>query len=215
MVKHSGKREVLTREVVLRAALAVVDCDGLDALSMRRVGEALGVEAMSLYRYVDNKAAMLDGIFEAVLAELAPSKKTRSWRSALRARAMAFRRVLRAHPNALPVFATRPAVTDRALVQVEEVLEILRSAGFSVTDSLFAMQSVLAFVIGHTVTSYGTTRHDEGAEPAYSKLDGDRFARVREIAEVLPTHDVEEEFAFGLELLISGLRRRLSKQQKA
>ena len=66
------KREGLTRERILAAALAIVDAEGLDAISMRRVGEALSVEAMSLYNHVESKAAVLDGIFEAVLAELPP-----------------------------------------------------------------------------------------------------------------------------------------------
>src|SRR5258707_13922848 len=101
----------LTRERILSTALAIVDREGLDAISMRRIGEALGVEAMSIYNHVANKAAILDGIFETILGELPVAKPASSWRLGLQARARAFRSGLRDHPNALPLFSPRPAVT--------------------------------------------------------------------------------------------------------
>ena len=85
-MKTSGKRQPLSRERILRSALAIADREGLEALSMRRIGEALGVEAMSLYNHIPNKAAILDGIFETVLAELPGMKRTASWQRALRDR---------------------------------------------------------------------------------------------------------------------------------
>src|SRR5262245_13473224 len=103
---------------------------------MRRIGDELGVEAMSLYNHVANKAAIVDGIFEAGLAELPAAKRAPSWQAALRDRARALRAVLRAHPYTLPIFATRPAVTPASIAHVEAVLDVLRSAGFSAADAL-------------------------------------------------------------------------------
>lgn len=212
MKKPPPGRPGLSRERVLRAALALVDREGLGAVSMRRVGEELGVEAMSLYNHVANKAAMLDGVFEAVLAEVDPSAPAAcgaGWLGALRARARALRSALGAHPNALPLFANRPAVTPASLAHVEETLEALRSAGFDVDDALSALGVLVAFVVGHALSSYGPREPSEASYPAYESLPAERFARVREASRALVRHDLEAEFEFGLEALLAGLEARL------
>src|SRR6478735_561103 len=214
-VKPSSKREALSRERILQAALAIVDRAGLDAISMRRLGEELGVEAMSLYHHVPNKAAVLDGIFETVLMELPAPTRSPLWQSALRSRARALRSVLRTHPNALPIFATRPAVTPGSLIHVEFVLEILRNAGLSVDDALSALQVLSAFVIGHALNSYAPAYADVEARPAYDQLDEQRFPRVREAAQKLLTHDVEKEFELGLDVMLAGLEQHLDRRRRA
>jgi AcrR family transcriptional regulator len=175
---------------------------------MRRLGEELGVEAMSLYNHVASKAAILDGIFETVLSELPTAKRATSWKASLHDRAVALRAVLRAHPNALPIFATRPAVTPASIGHVEAVLEVLRKAGFSADDSLSALQVLYAFVVGHTVAGYAPQRAGEDSRPAYDRLSEDHFPRVREAARLLADHDVEEEFEFGLRIMLAGLDER-------
>jgi len=214
-VKTPGKREALSRERILRQALAIVDREGLEAISMRRVGEALGVEAMSLYNHVANKAAILDGIFEIVLAELPAGKPSTSWQATLRERARALRGALRAHPNALSLFATRPAVTPAAIAHVEAVLDVLRRAGFSVDDAVSALQVLTAFVVGHTVAAYAPRRPDEDSHPAYDGLADEQFPRVREAARLLVTHDLEDEFEFGLDAMFAGLEARLTRPRRS
>lgn len=216
MKKPPPGRPALSRERVLRAALALVDREGLAAVSMRRVGDELGVEAMSLYNHVANKAAILDGVFEAVLAEVAPAARPppgSGWQGALRARAWALRAALGAHPNALPLFASRPAVTPASLAHVEEALEALRSAGFGVTDARNAFGSLVAFVVGHALSSYGPRDRADAARPAYERLPAEGFARVREASLALGRHDVEAEFEFGLEAMLAGLEARLRCQR--
>lgn len=181
---------------------------------MRRVGEELGVEAMSLYNHVTNKAEILDGIFETVLAELPEAKKSASWQAALRERARGLRRVLRAHPNALPIFATRPAVTPASITHVEAALDVLRTQGFSATDALRTFQVMAAFVIGHTVATYSATKPDEESHPAYGTLSEEAFPRVREMARILASHDGEKEFEFGVEVMIEGVEARLARKQR-
>jgi len=202
------KREALSRERILRTALGIVDREGLDAISMRRVGEELGVEAMSLYHHVAGKAAILDGVFEIILDELPAAKRSASWQTALRERARALRAHLRAHPNALPIFATRPAATPASIAHVEAVLGILRGAGFSPDDALSALQVLSAFVVGHTVATHSPRRPGEDTRPRYDELAEAQFPHVREAARILASHDVEAEFELGVDAMLRGLEAR-------
>jgi len=181
---------------------------------MRRVGEELGVEAMSLYNHVANRAAILDGIFETVLAELPPARRAASWQAALRDRARALRSNLRAHPNTLPIFATRPAVTPTSIAHVEGVLNVLQNAGFAADDALSILQVLVAFVVGHTIAAYSPRRPDEDSRPAYERLSEESFPRVREAARLLAGHDIEKEFEFGLDAIFSGLEARLAGSRR-
>lgn len=210
MPPRSSRPEPLSRARILDAALAIVDEEGLAALSMRRVGEALGVEAMSLYNHVANKAALLDGVVERVLRELPPPRRSATWQLALRERASAFRAVLRAHRHALPLFATRPAVTPASIAELEVVLEILRAAGFRPSAALTAMQCLLAFVIGHTLATTESGPAEERSVVAYEALAA-AFPRVREAARLLPSRDVDKEFLSGLSALIDGLERQRAR----
>jgi AcrR family transcriptional regulator len=211
-MKTPAQRERLSRDRILETALALVDREGLDAISMRRLGEELSVEAMSLYNHVPNKAAILDGIVEVVLSELPAAKRSASWQAALRDRARALRSVLRAHPNALPLFATRPAVTPASLAHVEHVLDILRTAGFSADDALSGLQVIVTFVVGHTLAGHAPRRPGEDAHPAYESLSEEQFPRVREAARLLAAHDLERELDFGLDAMLVGLEARLDRR---
>lgn len=201
------RREALSRERVLRAALALVDAEGLGAISMRRLGEELGVEAMSLYNHVSSKAALLDGVFEILLAELPPARRLPTWKATLRERARDLARVLRAHPNALPLFATRPAVTPAAIEHVESALQTLHEAGMAPEDALAAFQIVVAFVVGHTLQAYSPVDAGEASIPAYDALPQDTFPRVREMARILPRRDVDAELLLGVDALLDGLEK--------
>ncbi len=174
-------RETLTRERILRAAVLLIDADGLEALSMRKLGAALGVQAMSLYRYVPSKDALLDGVQEAILAEMPVVSADRGWQAAVAEMACAFREVLARHPRAIPVFV-RPAATVVVLERIELPLQVLMDAGFDDLDALRAFQVMLAFVVGHAMWQFTP----QGARA------------------------VDDEFEFGLQTLISGLEARLS-----
>lgn len=209
MNRTKRRRDPLSRDRVLRAAVEVVDLEGMEALSMRRLGVELGVEAMSLYRYVPSKADLLDGIHEAILAEVVVPKLGRDWRKTVRAYALAFRATLVAHPNALSVFATRPAVTPSSLGHVEAGLAVLRAAGFSVEAAVSAFQVLVTFVVGHTLSSYAPAREEEISAPAYHELDPTAYASLHEAAAVLDDRDLEQEFEFGLDVLLVGLASKL------
>jgi AcrR family transcriptional regulator len=194
----------LTRERILAAALTIVDREGLDAISMRRLGDALGVEAMSLYNHVANKAAILDGLFESILGELPVAPRSGTWQTIVRERARSLRRVLLSHPNALPIIATRVAVTTGSLHHLEAMLDVLREAGFGPRDAINVVQVTIAFVVGHTMAS--TADPDDDSQPDYAALPAAEFPRIHEVARLLPI-DRERELEFGIDALVTGFER--------
>lgn len=172
----------LSRQLILDAALGVVDAAGIEGLTMRSLGEALGVQAMSLYRYVTNKEALLDALQEAVVAEMRASEPGLSWRAALDANARSLREVLRRHPRAIPLFF-RPAASARAFEAIIAVTDVLIEEGFDDADALRAFQSLLAFVVGQAMWQFGTE---------------------------LERH-VDDEFEFGLAALLDGFELHLAR----
>ncbi|MBL8684491.1 MAG: TetR/AcrR family transcriptional regulator C-terminal domain-containing protein [Myxococcales bacterium] len=208
-----ARPSILSRDKVLSAAVAIVDREGLDALSMRRLGEELGVEAMSLYRYVANKAALLDGVVEAILSEMSVRDALDApWTDRVKARSRALRATLRAHPNALSLFATRPAVTPASMAHVEASLALLREAGFSVADAIRAFQAVVGFTIGNTLSVFAPLAPDERSSPAYGSLDPASYPTVLEAAKVLAKWKADDEFEFGLDALVRGLVAKLDER---
>jgi TetR/AcrR family tetracycline transcriptional repressor len=171
----------LSREQVARAAIEVADTEGLGAVTMRRVGRALGVEAMSLYRYVTGKDDLMDAVHEHLLAAL-PPPGTGDWSRVLVAQADAFRALLAAHPNLVVLFATRPARAPGAEARVEALLAPL-AAGLDEDAAVWAFQLVFAFVVGHAMFHLSG-----GADDASARA----------------------EFAWGLETLVVGIGRRVA-----
>jgi AcrR family transcriptional regulator len=186
----------LSRERILEAALEILDREGLAALSMRRLGEALGVEAMSLYNHVPSKAALLDGIQERILGLVEPPPKTRDWRVFAGHQARALHRALLAHANAIALFA-RPAGTAAVFARLDSYLAVLRNAGFAPLEALYVVQIVLSFVVGHALWTVGA------AGPSSALPAG---KSVEETASQLHLYDPEDELEMGLDALLRGLR---------
>jgi AcrR family transcriptional regulator len=204
------KKPGLTREKVLEAAVALVDARGLGALSMRRLGEALGVEAMSLYRYVSGKEDLLDGVHEVVVRRMHLAPASGDWRERLGALARAFREVLLAHPNAVPLFATRPAVAPGSLAHADAALGLLREAGFQPRDELAALHALIGYVVGMIMAEAawpgpGQSRVD------YAELPAGEFPNLRRLAPEIEREDAAYEFEVGLEALLDGLAARLRR----
>jgi AcrR family transcriptional regulator len=196
----SVKKRPLSRERILDAALHVLDQGGLEKLSMRSVAAALGVEAMSLYNHVDGKAALLDGIHERILAGIEEPARARTWQAYARHQAHALHRALLAHPNAIPLFATRPASTPASIAQLDRWLDVLRRAGFTPLDALSVVQLLLQLVVGHAMW---TTAPEVGA------LYDEAPPRVKELADVLGEWDSDRELDMGIEALLVGFAARL------
>lgn len=161
----------LTRDEILTAALRLIDEGGVAALTMRRVAESVGVEAMSLYHHVPNKDALLDGVIELVLREMSvPKPMPENWMDLMEAMLSEFRRVLVEHPNVLPLVANRPPATPTASPYMRVPLEVLAKAGLPATDVVALYQSLLAFTFGHSLLSVHSIDARKPSEEAVGEL---------------------------------------------
>lgn len=198
-----GKRVGLTRDKVLDAALELVDRDGAGGLTMRKLGAALDVEAMTLYHYFANKDAVLDGLVERVASAARPRLPTPpgDWREWARAFAHDFRAELLRHPGVVPLVAVRPVRTPGGLRAAEDAAAALTAAGYPPTTALHIVNTVATYVIGHALA--------ELPMPGDGPLDLDPAEYPVLCAAVAaglgtPT-DHAARFAFGLDALLAGI----------
>ncbi|MFI7110871.1 TetR/AcrR family transcriptional regulator [Nonomuraea sp. NPDC050227] len=208
-----GQNAGLTRQAILRAALALADREGLKALSMRRIGQELGVEAMSLYQHVDSKDALLDGLVEQVVTQAAPLlTEAASWQEALREYAHALLRALLAHPNVVPLVVSRPAITPGNLRLMEEGLRVLRAAGLPPDRALDMLYAVTGFVVGHVavLAAGGVAGGAERAAPAMRDIPEPDLVETPLLAEATrarraqPSSGTDRRFVFALEAMLRG-----------
>ena len=207
-------RRPLSRDIVLRTALKLVDSEGLEALSMRRLGKELGVEAMSLYNHVPNKSALLDGLVELAIAHLEAPDPDKDWPDQVREMAHSYRAMANAHPHMLSLIATRPFNTPNALKPLERALGLFRKAGFDETSALHAFRTVASFATGYTLAEtegfFGEHVPSDASEVLQPKdLDADRFPNLVQLLPTIARCDHDEEFDFALDVIIEGLRSRL------
>ncbi|WP_426247448.1 TetR/AcrR family transcriptional regulator C-terminal domain-containing protein [Nocardioides sp. LHG3406-4] len=216
--RRPARREALTRDVVIDAALALADESGVAALSMRKVGQAVGVEAMSLYHHVANKNDLLDGLVDRIFAEFGTASADTDWRTAMRDRAHAARRVLAKHPWAVGLVDSRPNAGPATLAHHDSVIGALRAGGFSIVDTGHAFALLDSFIYGFSSQAANLPFDDDRsaadvAEGLIHPLPGDAYPHLVELATqhvLQPGWDFEDEFGFGLELILDGLERLLS-----
>jgi len=195
-----------SRDQILQVALALVDEGGLETLSMRRLAGALRLEAMSLYRHVPNKAALLDGIHEVILSEMQLPPTSGHWQTDARGLAMAFRVSLKRHPRAISLFATRPAITQASLVYVEQALVTLAPQFPDLQRRVQAFQTLVAFVVGHALSELAPA----SPGPDYTALPKDRFPILSQLGPALERYSIDDEFELGLSALLTGLALQAS-----
>jgi AcrR family transcriptional regulator len=202
-------RAGLSREQVLDAALALVDRDGIAALSMRRLGAELGVEAMTLYHYLPNKDALLDGVVERVMAEAETSPVDGPWDQALTEYARSLRATLLRHPGAVLLVATRPAVTPETLRAAERGLTLLCAAGFTVGRALDTLNALLLFVVAHAASEVSTTAVNAagaaGSQDYVAALDEREFPLLSTAARTSAGTDDSARFEFAIGAFIRGV----------
>ena len=215
-------RAPLTRERVLRTALAIVDADGVDALSMRRLANELQRDPMSLYRHAASKAALLDAVTELVLDDLVvPEVDGSDWESALRATAESFRSVALAHPRMVPLLVTRPLATPLGLRPagtlraLEEILDLFVAAGFSPADALHAYRLFIGFLQGHALNEVqelveNPEETDDLLRLGLHHLPLRDFPRIRALATDLADYDGQLELDQGLDIILGGLRAQIA-----
>jgi len=206
----------LTRAVVLSAALGLIDRDGADGLSMRRLARELGRDPMTLYRHAPNKAALLDAVAETVLAELEVDLTDPDWASQLRQVARQYRRLALAHPNVVPLLVTLPLSTPLALRPLgvlrplEDIVELLMGAGFAGADALHIYRALFGFLHGHVLNELQELvekpdETDDLLRLGLHRLPIDEFPRLRSLAPVLASYNGGAELERGLDILLAGL----------
>ena len=219
------RRSRLTRDRVLRAAVELADTSGLDALSMRKLGQELGVEAMALYRHVRHKDDLLDGVVEAVVSEIRSSSAARGdWKADLRTQILDARAVMLRHPWARRVLEERGVGGPATLAYIESILAILRRGGFTVDLAHHALHVLGSRILGFNQDLFEDSTPDPAtaAPPEDDPIRSGRMAavypRITELATqvthdgVLGACDDDVEFAFGLDLILDGLERRRAAQ---
>ena len=216
---HELRRAGLTRDRVLGAAVELADQEGLDGLSMRKLAKRLGVEAMSLYNHIPGgKERLLDGMVDLVFDEIDVPALDRPWRDELRKRAISTRAALRRHQWAVGLMEARanPGESNRRLH--ETALACLRNAGFSVAEAIHAYSVQDAYIYGYALQerTLRLETRDAWRKVAKSQLaergrEPDAYPSTTEVLRHIAkrgfSHD--EEFLFGLDLILDGLERRL------
>src|SRR2546427_12594766 len=162
----TSRRKPLTTERIVEAAIELIDREGLGALSMRRLGAALGVEAMSLYRHFPSKVALLEFVVGRLLAELLlPVPGSAPWQDSFRALARDYRQLLLRHPNAIPLLATLQLSNPGALGAAGAVMALLRDAGFDARTAFHVLATAESYVIGFAYWEAGTAAIRGSAPP--------------------------------------------------
>jgi|SRR5579859_2631627 len=215
----------ITREVVLAAALEIIDADGADGLSMRRLARALGRDPMILYRHAPNKAALLDGVAETILAQLTVDPADPDWATQLRAVARHYRALALAHPHVVPLLVTRPLATPLALRPkgtlrpLEDILALLTAAGFSGPDALHIYRALFGFLHGHVLNELqelidNPDETDDLLRLGLHRLPIGEFPLLRSLAPALAAYDGAAELERGLDILLTGLTTTMTPQTK-
>ena len=203
----------LTRDRVLRAAVDLADRDGLEALTMRRLAGALGVEAMSLYHHVANKDALLGGMVELVVEEFALPPPEVEWTEALRLTATSTHDSLIRHAWAAPLLLSGPSISPARLRHMDAILGTLRRGGLSADQTDHAYHALDSHIMGYTLWQVGIAAGMERAGDVATLRDRLPLRELPFLAEHIEQHLKEPDpedagsFAFGLDLILDGLAR--------
>jgi AcrR family transcriptional regulator len=207
-------REPLNRERVLRAAIDLADEGGLEALTMRRLGKALGIEAMSVYHHVANKEDLLDGMVDLIFGEIG-LPEGEDWRTAMRRRAVSAREVLARHRWAIGLLETRSTPGAATLRHHDAVIGTLRRGGFSIPMTAHAYSLLDSYIYGFALQEKSLPFEGEEqaaamAEAILQTIPAEMFPHLSEFTRehVLGSgYDYGREFEFGLDLILESLER--------
>ena len=207
------RRAQLTREQVVTAAIALADRDGIGSISMRRLAQDLGVEAMSLYTHVRSKDDLLDGMVDAVISMIPVDADAADWRTSLRRMALDARGVMLRHPWAPPMVETRAAPGPAGLAYVNAVLGILREGGFSIAQAHHALHILGSRMLGFTQAVFDDSADPDAEAASLHAGFAAAFPYAAEMAlavahgGALGPCDDDGEFEFGLDFILDGLHR--------
>jgi AcrR family transcriptional regulator len=214
---NAQPRAPLSKQRVLRAAVALADAGGVEALSMRKLAQQLGVVPMALYKHVANKDELLDGMVDVVVGEIDPPLSGTDWKTAIRRRVLSARSALLRHPWASRVIESRATATPTVLQYMDSMIGIFRAGGFSIDLTHHAMHAMGSRLLGFSQELFDDTA-DIGPEMQADMLRdlADGYPSITELVMAI-THDEgsvvgqgcddQFEFEFALDLMLDGLAR--------
>src|SRR4051794_2517829 len=202
MPARTARRERLTADRIVDAAVEVADQEGVAAVTMRRLAEVLGVHPTSLYNHLPSKEAILDGIADRLIAEAGLPTSFDTWQDWVRAMARGLRSIARAHPGAFLVFTQRGAVGPAASAHTEGALDAFRRAGFSPLTSAKAVTGVALAMLGVALNE--CPPDTPFPTPDFSHLSPEQFPRIREASDAAAGHE-DEIWELIVDSLIRGL----------
>jgi len=202
----------LTREMLTAAALRIVDCDGLDALSMRRLGSALRVDPMAAYRHLPNKGVLLDEVVEAVMSEIDTDAVDASlpWQDQLRVLALSYLAALMAHPNAAPLIAERSLRTAGSLRVVEKALRIMTDAGAQLSDAVATIDAIGLLSAGIAQAASASSGPADGTTGSpFAALPPREFPLLTQAVEARALSDgLSDVLSFAVDAMIAALETK-------
>jgi len=221
--KRRVPREPVTRERAILAAIDVADAGGIGEVTMRRIADALGVEAMSLYHHVPNKDAILDGMIDVVFREVEVPSGDVDWKTAMRRRAASMRAALLRHRWAITLMESRRTPGQANLAHHDAVLGSLRGGGFSIALTGHAYAVLDAYIYGFVHTEinlpFPTTDETQAvAKEIFDHLPAGSFPHLVEYATqhvLKPGYSFGDEFEFGLELILDALERAQKRARQS
>jgi TetR/AcrR family tetracycline transcriptional repressor len=202
--------EPLTRGRILEAALSLVDEEGIEGLSMRRLAKELGVDPMAIYHHLPNKRALLSAVIGMVFSEMRAPEETGDWRERVRAWARAFRDVARAHPKLVPQLASYPeAAAEATLESTEELYAAFEAGGILPRRIVSAVGVVVDYVNGFALAeASGVLGEPDEQQEMLELLDTrppEELPAMRRTFQALAEEDLATDFEFGLEVVLAGL----------
>ncbi|MFG1699349.1 TetR/AcrR family transcriptional regulator C-terminal domain-containing protein [Nonomuraea sp. NPDC049309] len=208
--------EPLSRKRIVAAAVGLIEREGADAVSMRRIAAELGVGVMSLYNHVSSKDALLDGVAEAVLSEIEFTDDPGApWSERVRGQARAFRQIAHHYPRCTMLVVSRQLRSAAGLLPVERALATLREAGFDGPGAVRVLRVFIAYIVGSLLREVGVTPAFTPAQTRTISADGvdpALFPEVTSLAGLLGECDHEAEFEFGLDLLIRAVEEMAGRR---
>lgn len=207
------QKRSLTKQKICEAAIDVIETDGLEGLSMRKLASKLNVEAASLYNHIANKSQLYDFIQEHLYSQIPTNFSEKNWKSHLFDLAISTRKGLLQVPKIALLFATRPTITASSLKQAEITLNTLIKAGFKPSDGLSIFRNLHVFVLGHVLAEVGQIpgEKDDSNEPSLQNINIDEYPTLKKTYSYKSSIDFEKGFRLGLECMLNGLEILLTR----
>lgn len=198
----------LTRKLIIGAAMELIEQDGVEAVSLRRLASELGCGVVALYNHVPSKSALLDGVADAVMSAIVvTSAPGADWQEQVRAQARAFREIAKAHPRCAMVVVSRPPSSAAIVRPAEEALATVRAAGFGRAEAVHIVRAFVAYILGSLLADIGVAPGpaDSDADVRRARLRAAEFPQVTDLGPELSSRDHDADFEFGLDLLMRAI----------